>query len=300
MKPEDVSYGGWDHCLRLSNGEIEIIATLDVGPRIIRYGFVNGQNLFKEFSDDMGSTGGDTWKSYGGHRLWHAPEVEPRTYYPDNAPVHHAWDGKTLTLTPPEETSNRLQLSIAVTMDPEKPRIDICHRIANTGTWDVTLAPWALSVMAEAGRAVIPQERYIPHGESFSPARPLVLWYFTKMDDPRFTWGEKYIQMREDASVDAKQKIGALNAKGWAAYLLNGDVFIKKFDCMPGAAYPDLGCNCEFYTQPGFLEIESLGPLQTIVPGGIIEHRETWELHRADVGPDEAEIDAKLMPLAGA
>lgn len=51
---------------------------------------------------------------------------------------------------------------------------------------------------------------------------------------------------------------------GWAAYLLHGDVFMKQFDHEAGATYPDLGCNCEFYTEPGFLEVESLGPLRRL------------------------------------
>ena len=31
---------------------------------------------------EKGKTGGSEWHIYGGHRLWHAPEVMPRTYYP--------------------------------------------------------------------------------------------------------------------------------------------------------------------------------------------------------------------------
>ena len=174
MNLETISYGGWDNCLRLTNGTIELVATLDVGPRIIRFGFVDGQNLFHTFADSLGKTGGEEWESYGGHRLWHAPEVMPRTYYPDNHPVQHDWDGTTLTLTPPEEATNHLQLSIAVTMDPEKPLVTLRHRIRNTHVWDTELAPWCLSVMATGGRAIFPQEHFIPHPDQLVPARPLV------------------------------------------------------------------------------------------------------------------------------
>ena len=30
--------------------------------------------LFKEYDEQMGKTGGDEWRIYGGHRLWIAPE----------------------------------------------------------------------------------------------------------------------------------------------------------------------------------------------------------------------------------
>ncbi|MCJ7665262.1 MAG: DUF4380 domain-containing protein, partial [Actinobacteria bacterium] len=84
---KNYKFGGWENCLRLENDEIELVATTDVGPRIIRLGFKGGQNLFKEFGDQLGKTGGDQWRIYGGHRLWHAPEAVPRTYFPDNKPV---------------------------------------------------------------------------------------------------------------------------------------------------------------------------------------------------------------------
>ena len=298
MTPELIEYAGWKNCLRLSNGIVELIATLDVGPRVIRLGYVNGQNLFAEFADQVGQTGGDEWKIYGGHRLWHAPEVEPRTYYPDNAPVQHAWDGRTLTLTPPPEISNRLQLAMEITLDQEQPVASINHRITNIGVWEVELAPWSLSVMAPGGHAVFPQERYIPHGESYAPARPLILWHFTDMSDPRWIWGEKYVQLRADSTPETKQKAGALNTEGWAAYLLNGVALIKRFPCIAGALYPDMGCNCEFFAMPGFLEVETLGPLTRIPPGKSVQHEENWMLARLDATTDEAELDKELRPLA--
>jgi hypothetical protein len=297
MNPEIIAYGGWEKCLRLTNGVVELIATLEVGPRILRYGFVGGRNLFKEFDDTLGQTGGDEWLSYGGHRLWHAPEVMPRTYYPDNAPVRYDWDGATLTLTPPPESSNSLQLSMHVTLDPETSAVTVLHRIQNIGVWDVELAPWCLSVMAEGGRALFPQEPYIEHGDSFSAARRLILWHFANMADPRWIWGAKYVQLREDEHVDAKQKVGAMNTLGWAAYALDSELFIKRFPWIPGAEYPDLGCNCEFYTQPGMLEIESLGPLTRITPGASVTHEEKWSLHHVRVSTDEADIDAHVLPL---
>ena len=99
IEMEKVSYAGWPNCIKLSNGQVELIATTDVGPRIMRFGFVGGQNLLNEYKDQVGKTGGDEWRIYGGHRLWHAPEHIVRTYSLDNSPIKHSWDGKTLTLT---------------------------------------------------------------------------------------------------------------------------------------------------------------------------------------------------------
>ena len=84
---EKIVYTGWPNCYRLANGLVELVVTTDVGPRVIRFGFVGGANVFKEYDAMLGLTGGDEWRIYGGHRLWHAPEGKPRTYCPDNGPV---------------------------------------------------------------------------------------------------------------------------------------------------------------------------------------------------------------------
>jgi len=66
-------YKGWHNCYRVSNGEVELIVTGDVGPRVIRFGFVGGQNLFKEYADQMGKTGEEKFQLRGGSRVWKAP-----------------------------------------------------------------------------------------------------------------------------------------------------------------------------------------------------------------------------------
>ena len=293
---EAVEYGGWPDCIRLSNREIELVATTDVGPRIIRLGFLGGQNLFHNYPATLGRTGDPEWNNYGGHRLWHAPEVFPRTYAADNVPVEHSWDGKSLTLRS-TEARNGIEKETRVTLSATAPRVDVAHRITNRGPWALELAAWTLSVMASGGRAIYPQEDYKPHPEYLAPARPVVLWHFTDMSDPRWTWGRKYIQLRQDPQATTKQKAGLLNSKGWAAYVLGNDVLVKRYPYHPGAAYADMGCNTDTYTDPEMLEVETLSPLTRLEPGEHIDHDESWLLARVDCGPSEADIDAHILPL---
>jgi hypothetical protein len=58
---EIVPYGGWNRCLRIVAGQTEAIVTLEVGPRIIRYGLIGGPNELVEYAKDMGKTGGDEY-----------------------------------------------------------------------------------------------------------------------------------------------------------------------------------------------------------------------------------------------
>lgn len=295
---EKKEYGGWPNCVVLSNGTVEAVITTDVGPRIIRYGFVGGQNVLNEYSDMLGKTGGDEWRIYGGHRLWHAPEAQPRTYAPDNAPVQHEWNGTTLRLTQDTEASTGIQKQLEVTLSADSSNLRVVHRLINRNLWDVKLAPWALTVMAKNGRAIYPQEPYRAHTDYLLPARPLTLWHYTDMRDPRWTWGTKFIQLRQDPKAKTPQKVGFKNAPGWAAYALNGEVFIKRFAYIDGAEYVDFGCNTETFTNEDMLEIESLGPLTKLAAnGGTVEHVENWYLFKGNVGEAESEIESALTPL---
>ena len=117
------------------------------------------------------------------------------------------------------------------------------------------------------------------------------------MSDPRLTWGKKYIQLRQDPKAKTKNKFGILNKRGWAAYALKGDLFIKTVPYDAKAAYPDFGVNTECFVWTNFIEIETLGPLARIPAGGKVEHVEHWYLAKADVSEKEDDIDRKVLPL---
>lgn len=296
LMQDKVSYAGWKNCVRLTNGQIELIATTDVGPRIIRFGFVNGENVFKEYSEEIGKTGGDLFRVYGGHRLWQAPEDIHRTYAPDNLAVSFTWNGRTLKLTQKADVTG-IEKELEISMDKDRNHVTVAHRLINRNASTVDLAPWALTALAPGGRAILPQEPFRAHADYLLPVRTLALWGYTNMQDQRWSWGPKYIQLRQDANASTEQKVGMANTQGWAAYILGGNVFLKRFGFEAGGRYPDFGSNCESYTDAGMLELESLGPMKLLPPNGSVEHVEHWFLFRAAVGKDEVEIDKDLLPL---
>lgn len=303
LKIATVDFLQWKNCLKLSNESAELIVSTELGPRIISYRAAGGKNFFAIFEDAVAhpDPAKQTWKSFGGHRLWMAPEVFPRTYYPDYEPVEHYFDGKTLFLKCVTEKGVGLQKEIEITMEPDSSRVTVLHRVYNRHCFPVEFAPWALSVMAPGGRLVIPQEPYVPHGknpgETFLPARALVLWPFTNMSDPRFCWGEKYVTIRENETMPAKQKIGVVNKVGWMAYDLNGGLLVIHHPYEEGAAYPDCGCNAEFFTRGGMLEMESLGPLRKIEPDDCAELAEHWEIFPVSLSSDQDEMERQLNAI---
>ncbi len=297
---EPTGYRGWENCRRVSNGIVEAIVTADVGPRVMRFAFVGGQNFFKEFETQMGRSGEDTWQPRGGHRLWMAPEDTVKTYALDNGPVNLTVEGEVLTATAPAEPATGLEKRILCRMAPQAPRMEVIHQLRNAGSRPIELAPWALTMMAPGGVGIhgFPPRR--PYAEALAVTSPLVMWAYTDFTDPRWKLLRRYLVLRQDPDIAAPQKAGAFNRQTWGAYLLNGEVFVKGCEAHgPIGAYADNGCSFETFTNADFLELETLGPIATLAPGEAVTHTEHWSAHRGvrvDEWTDEA-LDQAIAPL---
>ena len=296
-----VSYLGQPNCYQLTNGTVEVIVTTDVGPRILRYGFVGGENILGEVPHIEVETALGIWKPWGGHRLWSAPEAMPRSYPPDNSPIRFETSGDdVIRLIQPVEEGTGLEKEMAVVIDPSGTRIKIEHKITNRGLWGVDLAPWALTIMngVGGGTVILPQEPYRSHDDCLLPARPMVLWHYTNLADPRWAFGPKYVRLRVDKDQAEPQKIGIADKQEWAAYAHRNLLFVKRFAFEDETVYPDEGCNCETYTAGTFVEVETLGPMHHLELDESAEHVEHWHLFKnVTVGETEDDVDEAVIPL---
>jgi len=297
---EVVEFNGWKKNIRLTNGRVELIVTGDVGPRIMRFAFIGEKNLFAEIDGQQGHSGEDEWMVRGGHRLWAAPEEEPLTYEPDNDPIdlEEIPDG-VKTIQPVGEISG-LAKTMEITLARGTDVVKITHSLRNLSERPVEAAPWALSVMAAKGMAVIPLPAKIPHSQRLTHNQEWSLWGYTDFADTRLTLGSRYIFFRQDPAK-GPNKLGMAHREGWVAYSLGGFLFVKYFRRTEGKEYPDGGVNFEAFSSEAILELESLGELVVLEPGDTTTHEETWSLHRG-IPPitSEADADTHILPLVDA
>lgn len=280
---EKIQYRDFQDCVRLTNGEVEIVVTTAFGPRIIAYNFVGGENVLGLHPHAQLETALGTWKPYGGHRLWLAPENMPNSYAPDNEPVEYSGDaeGLSIRLAQPVENATGTQKEITVTLDRQGSRARISHKIQNRGASEIELAAWALTIMRGGGEVLIPNEPFAPYGgETLLPVRNLTVWSYTDLSDPRWRFEREFIRLKVNEQQGEPQKIGVLNKLGWIKYRLDDALFTKRFEFTENAVYPDMNSNSEVYTAGSFIEVETLSPLQKLAPGSSIEHTEFWELEK--------------------
>jgi len=292
-------YKGWRNCYRVTNGEIELIVTADVGPRIIRFGFVDGQNLFKEFPDQLGKSGEEKFQLRGGDRVWKAPEDPIATWAPDNVPVDIEVTENGLIAREPVEPLTHLQKELEIRIAASGNSATVFHRITNRSLFTLEFAPWALTMMTTGGIAVSGFPPRGRHPVNLEATNPLVMWAYTNLSDPRWKFTKKYLMLRQDPNNAEAQKLGMFNKDTWAAYIVNDEAFIKRAQSDPAKTYPDFGCAFETFTNNEFLEIETLGALSKVEPGHTVEQIEHWALYKnvklSDFSDDE--LDRVLLPL---
>jgi hypothetical protein len=280
---EKIAYEGLPNCYRIYNDEIELITPTDIGPRILRFGFIGQQN---EFVPVLG------W-GFSAHRLWHAPEAYPRSYLPDKEPVTFKQHDTFIRLTENTEKETGIQKELDIPLSPTKNHISITHRLYNRGLWSVEIAPWAISAMATGGKAIFPLTPRKPATqENLLPTSLLSIWEYSDLADTRFKFGSRYIMLHQDVNCAGPTKIGLMDTNGWIAYWNKGHLFVKTFDYQKGRAYPDLGSSAEAYTNNNNLELETVAPLKLVQPGESVEHVENWYLFHDVAEPlTDADID---------
>jgi hypothetical protein len=270
---ETVSFEGHD-CVRLEDGGVAILVTISAGPRVLGM-MVEQENLFAVLPDSFLDTpDGERFRFLGGHRLWVAPEVPSITYRVDDRPCAVAEvEGGVGVEAPPDGA----QLAKAIWVRRASDGWLVDHVVRNASRRSITIAPWAITQLRTGGEAVLE----IAPGEGGPQAdRSLVLWPYTDLGDPRIRFDPNEVRI-DAARSGPPLKLGAAPSDGCVSYRLGKHRFEKRIDVDPSATYADRGAAVQVYLCDEFCELETLGPLQVVPPGGSIAHREHWTLGRA-------------------
>ena len=264
--------------LWLTDGVIELAASLEFGIRISHLSLCGMENLFfRQPEDDTSLNTPAGWKIRGGHRLWLTPETD-LIYWPDNDPVDYEMlpDGVLLTQKAEDWMHVRKQLKVRLL---GAGQVELTYILANVGETALETALWQVNTVDGGGRAEIPFGGY--GKDPGSPERNLSLWGATNLGDSRVTFTKDSITAQHDAANHDYFKLGLYNSAGKAALVSKGQRLELSFGSYEPEKYPDKGYNFELYMNPNIMELETLGPVQTILPGESAAHKECWKLTKA-------------------
>jgi hypothetical protein len=274
----------------LKNDSLSLELARDFGPRVISLKYRGGPNLLAQLPDfETRRPDGKTYRFYGGHRLWIAPEDPILSYALDDLPLEITHLSKGLLVRKPVEPETGLEKSMHIVLADGQAKLTITHQLTNRGTLPIKCAPWTITQLRKGGVGILPQAS---NQTGLLPNRLLVLWPYTDVSSPNLYLGNRYILVR---AVDQPNlKIGFPNPHGWLGYWLDGTLFVKQASYEAQADYVDFGCSSECFCNDRFIELETLGPLSTLAPGDSVMHTEAWSLY-GDVAFPEDEDTVQAM-----
>jgi hypothetical protein len=261
----------------LENAHFRLEYLTSAGPRIVGLSYHGSPNLLADVNDIVWDTPNGDYLPLGGHRLWIAPEYPEKTYVPDKTGLSAHTLPHGVEFIGASEAPSGVRKSLRIELDPSVAHIRLVHNILNESSRPLTFAPWCITQFCQGGTVILPQPvgNTDPHG--LLSNRLLVLWPYTRINEPRLVLRDDFILMHAQAALPPL-KLGYASTAGWLAYWWNGILFRKSFDLHPGAALPDGGCNAECYCGDRFVELESLGVLGSVAPGQRVQFTETWEI----------------------
>ena len=188
-----IEYRGWKNNLLLSNGDAELVVTLDVGPRVIAYRLPGGFNVMKNYDAMMGGTNEPEWQIRGGHRFWLAPEDLTRTYFADNRPVKWEKTGDlAVRFVPPPEMEYGVQKEMELQLDQHGSRVDVKLKVTNIGTarrksrrGDRLLGSRRVEIIRCLPKDHPGHPKKAKSPADFAPNQELILWPYFDFADTR-------------------------------------------------------------------------------------------------------------------
>ena len=274
----EINYKDYGKCLKITNNVVEIIVTIEYGPRIIKYGYVNGMNHFAECVGNKIATSHGDYYIIGGHRFWHLPENRDRTCIPDNKKVKYESIFNGVRFIQEFEKWTQVQKIIEITFDENSTKLFVLHKIISLNAFDINISISGISSMDRGGIEIIPLEK---RKEGINPNKSFVFWPYSNIKDSRVYFGDKYVAMKVNEDIFENFKIGFNTSLNYALYYNQNEMFVKEFNKIKSNfIYPDMGCIYESYITNNYIEMQTNSPIFVLETNKIIEHMEIWSLYK--------------------
>jgi len=272
------------NALRLQFEDTEMVVVYEKGPRIASYSRPGEENLLYWAP---GKHGYEDWDLMGGHRVWACREMADEaeeTYRPDNRPCEvNIADDAVVVKTPIDPV---LKISRGLRIMPAGKGLGVCveNIIENHGDFLYEAGVWSLT----CSRPRPDTEYFIPVGDGSSWDSFSMVFFKTWGGHGQDTFSDKQFRVEEEMLCLKPQ--GLENKRMFQAQpgiisMLNpaeDTLFSKQMTWAPQARYPQ-NCNAALYVGPDnfMVEMEFMGGVQLVKPGGMLCSREVWHIDAA-------------------
>jgi len=221
-----------------------------------------------------------------GSVFWTSPRSAwtPQTWPPpvmiDSAMYSGGINGTHVVLDGPTDTSIGVSMSKDYSADAATGWIKIVYTIHATKAQKA--APWEVSRVPRGGLV------FFPLGSSVT-AGPLTITQ--QSGTPKTVW---FDDAPKTATSPNGDKLYADGSGSWEAYVLNGNMFLKRFADVPANAQPTGEGEIDVYPGAGFLEFEEQGPYAMIAASGSVTYSVEWKAVKV---PSSISVAVSSTPL---
>ena len=275
-----VDYFGYRGCVELKNETTRVVLCHQAGGRVLEYS-LNGTNAI--YLDPAGagwteSTGGRG--NMTGGRFDIGPEqVAPRrpTLW-QGVWVPEILSARTAQLTSLVDENTGVRLLREFHLAADSSQLKIIQRIHNVSREIKEYCHWSRTFAVGGGIAIIPltPPSRFPNFYTMRRGRDEIL---IRPVDENIRRRDGYLEI---LAPPAHPKLGIETYAGWFAYLAPNDLmFIKRYKTFRDRAHAEVdGHNLSIWypADRPMIELEPLGPRETIKPGEYASFTEIWEL----------------------
>jgi hypothetical protein len=263
---------------RFATGDVVLEIDAAAGARVATLS-LGGTHLIVPSGTDPTTWGSVFWTS---PRSDWTPQTWPPPVMIDSAPYTGDISGTHVVLSGPTDTSIGVSMRKDYAADASG-WIKILYTI--NATKMIRAAPWEVSRVPRGGIVFFPAGSSVTRGPLTITQSAGIVWF----DDAPKT-----------ATSPDGDKLYADGSGGWTAYVLNGNLFLKKFVDLPASAQPTGEGEIDIYPGAGFLEFEVQGPYTQIPASGNLPWSIEWKAIKVPAGISVAVGSAALVSFVQA
>ncbi len=276
-------YHGWDAFV-FSNSLVKAVVVPGIA-RIMDFRLVGGDNVIWQNESMWGMesivTNSD-WQNFGGVRLSVSPQAAwgwPPAPLLDRGSCKSSVDAVGLNLQGQPVPALGVRLDRSLSMEKDSQVFHLSYSMQNISTNPVSWGIWNIVQLRPGGRVMLPAPKDAVIWEAtekegtgiWKPIKDGKLKFWARVDD--------LLVMQH---TNQTSKIFATSSQGWVAYIYGDTVYVLSFEADVNAEYPAGEGSAEVYTNGGYVELEHIGPLVTLLPGEKTVLIEKWHLFKLD------------------
>lgn len=299
-----VTRNGYENCIELNNDEVRVVLEPNLGGRVLIYE-KNGNNVLYINPDQDGVV-------YEAGKVIPHPsagrfDIGPEKTIPKRPVLFFGpWEGRITgdreaIMISRKDSSTGVQLVRKFRLASVGSRLECTQVIRNISSETKRYCFWSRTFVEGGGISLTPLNPNSRYPKGYIIYGPGNVMDFMPAEEPVIRVRQGILEI---IGPPSRPKFIMDGEEGWMAYISRDDqLFVKKYPVYPDRMYGEMAAATAsvWYNGEEMCEIEPIGPMETIRPGGEVSFTETWFLldypYPEDGMPDLGKITGIIEKL---